>query len=324
MTRSAASIRCSPSLLGKISRSSRWHSRAATCTRGIDRDLLLHGDLARLGFGLLPDRQRQNAAVELGLDALAVGGVGQREAARERAVLALVECEALTLLALLGLAGARDGEDVVMHRDVEVSLGDARDIAVEDERVIGLLDLERRDERADLAVPEERVPRQKIAGDLERVTRYVASRGVAIGASEKRHEIPPVQGRWLLKYLLHNHVDVVRNGLTRPCTMVTGEHFSEPSPFGQPDRPGMRPTLRGRRARGRSSAAVLPLPRLRETPRRRRGRRARTAGYARGRDRRRSWACGTRCRTRACAASRAGPQRRAGGRPRRDTAGRRP
>src|SRR5207248_2446396 len=115
-------------------------------------------------FGLLRDRQREHAVVELRVDALAVGDVGQREAARERAVLALVERVALTLRAVLGAAAAADRQDAVVQADVEVLLLDARQVGLDDERVIGLLDLERGRERRHAAIAEQRIPRQQLSG----------------------------------------------------------------------------------------------------------------------------------------------------------------
>src|SRR5690606_36619151 len=177
------------------SRRSRSRSSTPTPTRGerSPRDR----DLARLRLGPLADRQGEHAAIEPGLDALAVGHVGQREAARERAELALVERVGLALLALLGLTAARDRHDVVVDGDVEIRLDDAGEIGLQHERVVGLLDLERGRERADRAAAEERVPRQDLAGDGERIA--VAGggrgRGSRTGTECERHQRSSCEGK---------------------------------------------------------------------------------------------------------------------------------
>src|SRR5688500_8293600 len=110
------------------------------------RSALLEADLAGLRLDALADRDGQDAVLQVGLDLVRVGDRGEREAAGEAAVLALVEVVRLALLLLLGLAAARDGEHAVLHRDVEVLLLHAGEIGVEHEVVAGLLDLEARRE----------------------------------------------------------------------------------------------------------------------------------------------------------------------------------
>jgi hypothetical protein len=57
-----------------------------------------------------------------------------------------------------------------VDRDVEIGLGDAGEVTLQDEGLAGLLDLECRDERAGLAgAGEERVPGQQVTGELERI-----------------------------------------------------------------------------------------------------------------------------------------------------------
>src|SRR2546429_324935 len=82
--------------------------------------VLLEADLLRPRFLTLADAEAQDAVGQARLDLLGVGILGQREAAREAAVLALVHVERLAFPLLLGLARAADGEDAVLHRDVEL------------------------------------------------------------------------------------------------------------------------------------------------------------------------------------------------------------
>src|SRR5581483_4182450 len=64
----------------------------------------LHRDLLGLGFGLLGQRDRQDAVGALRVNRVRVDGCGQREAAHEAAIAALNPMEVLFLLLRLELA----------------------------------------------------------------------------------------------------------------------------------------------------------------------------------------------------------------------------
>src|SRR3982075_3528233 len=83
-----------------------------------DLDLQLAG-LALLGLG---DADLEDALVERGGDRVAVDALGHRQGAAERAGGALEAGEALAALLVLGLALARQRQDVVLERQLDVVL----------------------------------------------------------------------------------------------------------------------------------------------------------------------------------------------------------
>src|SRR5215210_1113623 len=98
----------------------------------LDRDA---ARLARLGLG---DADLEHALVERGGDRLWVDAIRQRERAAEAAVRPLDAVEALPALLVLGLALARDGQDVALDVDRDVALAEAGQIGLEREVVLGL------------------------------------------------------------------------------------------------------------------------------------------------------------------------------------------
>src|SRR2546425_1193690 len=83
-------------------------------------------DALGLHFGALAHGQAQDAALQLGVDRVGIGAVGQREAAPELPVVALDVVVLLALLRLLALALAADRERVAADLDVEVLLAQPR------------------------------------------------------------------------------------------------------------------------------------------------------------------------------------------------------
>ena len=117
-------------------------SIAAGAVADLDRDA---ARLALLGLG---DADLEDAVVEARGHGVGVDALGQRQRAAEGAVRALDADVALALVLVLGLALARDGEDVVLDLDVDVVLAEAREVGLEDEVLVGLDEVHRRDPAA--------------------------------------------------------------------------------------------------------------------------------------------------------------------------------
>src|SRR5579884_1626987 len=98
-------------------------------------------DLARLMLLGLGDPHLEHPVLEAGLDAVGVHALGQRQRARERAERTLDPVIALVALLVLGLALARDRQDVVLELDLYVALGQAGQIGPEYEVILGLDDV---------------------------------------------------------------------------------------------------------------------------------------------------------------------------------------
>src|SRR5690606_5869735 len=84
------------------------------------------------------------AVLAMGGDALRVGAVGQREAPVEHAVAAFDAREVLALVLFHADALALDGEQALVHLDLDVLRVDAGDVGVQDEAVRLLLDVDAR------------------------------------------------------------------------------------------------------------------------------------------------------------------------------------
>ena len=104
-----------------------------------------HLDLPRLRLGRLGHVDLEYAVTVLGPDVLGVDILRQGDPALELTVLALA---ALVLLALPGLLAVLampvDGEHVVLDLDLDVVLPDARQVALEDQLVAALPQVDRR------------------------------------------------------------------------------------------------------------------------------------------------------------------------------------
>src|SRR5437763_181897 len=125
-----------------------WKPPESVMIGALDRVRLvadLDRDAARLALLGLRDPHLQDAAVEARLDRVGVDALGQRQRAAERAVRALDAEVALLLLLLLGLALTGDREDVVLDLDVHVLLGEPRKVGLQDEVLVGLDEIHRRD-----------------------------------------------------------------------------------------------------------------------------------------------------------------------------------
>src|SRR5579863_9737008 len=102
----------------------------------LDAGADIYFDLLRLGFGLLGQRDLQDALVVVGRDFLGVYGGGQIEGAGEAAVVALHAAVVLFFLFLLDLALAVHSEGVVLHADVDVFLVDSGHIDLQIDLVL--------------------------------------------------------------------------------------------------------------------------------------------------------------------------------------------
>src|SRR5438045_165943 len=108
------------------------------------RSVRLDLDLARRGLGPLGNHDLEHAMLAGRADLLGIGRVGQREAAIEHAV------GALDARVLVGLAGALlpalalDGEDALVHVDLDLVGIDARDVGLDQEARRLLLDVHAR------------------------------------------------------------------------------------------------------------------------------------------------------------------------------------
>src|SRR5205809_7950090 len=92
-------------------------------------------DPARRGLGTLRNDDLQHAVAAACLDAFRVGAVGQREATVEAAVAALDAREPVGLLRALAAALALDGEDALVHRNLDVVGIVAGQVRIQDEAV---------------------------------------------------------------------------------------------------------------------------------------------------------------------------------------------
>src|SRR5215212_2706867 len=135
--------------------------RPTTLSRGalgaLDRLLLAaadaDGDLARLALLGLGDPHLEHALVEGRLDGVGVHALGQRQRALEAAGRPLDAVVALLAALVLGLALAGHGKDVVLELEVDVALGEPRQVSAQDEVVVGLDQVHRRQPAARAAVP---------------------------------------------------------------------------------------------------------------------------------------------------------------------------
>src|SRR6266446_4934707 len=84
-------------------------------------------DLLGFGFGLLGQRNLQNALVVVRRNFLRVHGARQIEGTGEAAILALHAAVVLFFFFLLDLALTVDGEGIVLNADIDIFLVDARD-----------------------------------------------------------------------------------------------------------------------------------------------------------------------------------------------------
>src|SRR5215831_371300 len=105
----------------------------------------LHLDLLRLGFLTLRDAEGQHTVLVVGLYGLGVDGVGEREAAGERAIAALDAQIVLVLRLFAGpgragdlfeLALAADGQNVVLDANVELLRFDVRQVGLDHELML--------------------------------------------------------------------------------------------------------------------------------------------------------------------------------------------
>src|SRR6266852_5008442 len=101
-------------------------------------------NLLRLGFLALWNAQGQHSIVIVGLDRFRIHGVGQREAAAERPI-GTLHAQVLVFGHLgLELALAANGQDVVLHANVEILGIDLGEIGLHDQLVLGLVNIDRR------------------------------------------------------------------------------------------------------------------------------------------------------------------------------------
>src|SRR5260370_38400155 len=103
-------------------------------------------DLLRLGLGLLGKLHLQYPLVIVGLDLLRVNRVRQRERTGKAAILPFHPAEVLFFLFLLELALAVHGQSVVLNPDVDVFLFDSRDLNLQRDVVLVLIDVHGRRE----------------------------------------------------------------------------------------------------------------------------------------------------------------------------------
>src|ERR1700730_256101 len=136
----------------------------------------LQRNLLRLVLRALGDRKRQDPIAQFGLGVVGVSPFGQRKRARERAVAPLVSVEGVALVLALSLALAADGKPVAGESDLQILVIDPRQVSLEYVRVLGLLDLESRQEDDGLASAGERrrhlgewIPVHEVVHHAERV-----------------------------------------------------------------------------------------------------------------------------------------------------------
>lgn len=139
-----------------------------------------HFDFARLDLDAFRYRDGQNAVFEFGGDAIAIGVLGQSEAAGELAVAAFHEVEAGGIGFLFELPFALEGEDPVADGDLDVRGGDVGQFCAD--VVAGFIfeDVDGRRPAAVFAVivAEERVcDGEETAGDAEFTERVVGVHG---------------------------------------------------------------------------------------------------------------------------------------------------
>src|SRR5687768_15267960 len=91
-------------------------------------------DPARLGLIRHGQRDGQDAVAVLGRDALPVDPLGDADAARHRAVEALLHQD-LLVLAVLRVPGRRDGQDVVLEAEPDVLPARAGHVEADDQLV---------------------------------------------------------------------------------------------------------------------------------------------------------------------------------------------
>src|SRR5713226_1693804 len=131
--------------------SSVWLSLATSSRRHRMRSRMAvsnsHFDLLRLGFLALRKAQRQHTILIIGLDGFRFHGVGQREAAAEGAIGAFDAQIVVFVHVLLKLAFAANGEDVVLHADVQVLRIHVRQVGLDDQFILGLIDVDGRSPR---------------------------------------------------------------------------------------------------------------------------------------------------------------------------------
>src|SRR5438105_2142403 len=101
-------------------------------------------NLLWLGFLALRDTQRQHAVLKIGFDGIWIHGIRKRKTAGEGAVGALHAKVILFVHLLFKLALAPNGEDVVLHADVQIFRIDFREIRLHHEFVFRLVDVNRR------------------------------------------------------------------------------------------------------------------------------------------------------------------------------------
>src|SRR5829696_2218596 len=107
-------------------------------------------DPAGLALLRLRDPHLEDAVREGRLDPVGVDAVGQGQRTVEAAERALDAVPAALVLLVLRLALARDRERAVLHLDVHVSVGEAGEVGLQDEVVLGLDEVHRRDPAARL------------------------------------------------------------------------------------------------------------------------------------------------------------------------------
>src|SRR5690242_10880012 len=95
-------------------------------------------DLARRGFRPLRDGDLQHAVLAGGADAFRVGAVGQRKAAMEHAMRTLDAGEVALGFGVFGLALAADGQDALVHVDLDILGIHAGDVGVNHEAPVFL------------------------------------------------------------------------------------------------------------------------------------------------------------------------------------------
>src|SRR5579883_1527155 len=104
-------------------------------------------NLLRLGFGTLLKLDSQHTRIIAGLHAFRIDRIRHGERPEEAAVTALNAVEVLFLLLFLKFALAANGQRVVFHLNVEIVLLHARDLKLEDNFVLILINVHRGDER---------------------------------------------------------------------------------------------------------------------------------------------------------------------------------
>ena len=97
--------------------------------------------MLRLRFLFLGDAQRQHAVLVVGLDRFRIHGVRQREAAGEGAIRALHTKVVLLIHVFLELALAANGQDVVLHADVQILGIDFRQIGFHHQFMLGFVNV---------------------------------------------------------------------------------------------------------------------------------------------------------------------------------------